>query len=223
MNDSGEIPEQPEAEAEHADLRRAWVALIIVGVVVGGIALVVGSPRGSTRPLAPPTFPIGAVGTVTEPVDPDLPGAFSVAPPPFQTPEVLDSLQETGKPCSSCHNPEDLPPDPRRRKLDAHEMIVLKHDEKHRWCLDCHDADNRDMLRLASGTLVPFSESYRLCGQCHGDKYRDWRLGIHGRRTGMWNGKKQYLLCVACHWAHAPHFKPLKPKPAPKHPGEIGG
>ena len=55
------------------------------------------------------------------------------------------------------------------------------------------------MLRLANGTLVPFEESYRLCGQCHGDKYRDWRAGVHGRRVGSWNGEKQYLLCVHCH------------------------
>ena len=51
-----------------------------------------------------------------------------------------------------------------------HTDIVLKHDEEHRWCLDCHDADDRDLLHLASGERVPFDESYRLCGQCHGEK-----------------------------------------------------
>ena len=44
------------------------------------------------------------------------------------------------------------------------------------------------MLHLASGERVPFDESYRLCGQCHGEKQRDWRAGVHGRRTGEWNG-----------------------------------
>ena len=39
-----------------------------------------------------------------------------------------------------------------RRELTAmHTDIVLKHDETHRWCLDCHDANNRDVLHLASG------------------------------------------------------------------------
>ena len=71
-----------------------------------------------------------------------------------------------------------------------HTDIVLKHDETHRWCLDCHDATNRDVLHLASGERVPFEESYRLCGQCHGEKYRDWRAGVHGRRTGNWNGSQ---------------------------------
>lgn len=88
-------------------------------------------------------------------------------------------------------------------------------------CNDCHNQDDRDFLRLAGGRLVPFTESYRLCGQCHGDKYRDWRVGVHGRRTGAWNGRKEYLLCVACHNPHAPRFKPITPMPPPLRPDEI--
>ena len=65
---------------------------------------------------------------------------------------------------------------------------------------------------------MPFEESYRLCGQCHGEKFRDWRAGVHGRRTGYWNGHKQYLLCAHCHNPHQPRFKPLAPKPAPRRP-----
>ena len=37
---------------------------------------------------------------------------------------------------------------------------------------------------------MSFAESYVLCGQCHGEKLRDWRAGVHGRRTGQWNGHK---------------------------------
>jgi hypothetical protein len=133
-----------------------------------------------------------------------------VPPPPFS---------EGIFPCSDCHNEKDLPTNYVRRTLvDAHDDIVLKHDAEHRWCLDCHDAGNRDQLHLASGEPVPFPESYRLCGQCHGEKYRDWRVGVHGRRVGQWNGAKEYLLCVHCHNPHEPRFKPLKPKPAPRRP-----
>jgi hypothetical protein len=144
---------------------------------------------------------------------PQTPGArVEVPPPPFS-----DGIF----PCSACHN-KDMPPNRRRRELaDMHTDIVLKHDAEHRWCLDCHDADNRDRLHLASGEPVPFEESYRLCGQCHGEKYRDWRAGVHGRRVGQWDGAKQYLLCVHCHSPHQPHFKPMKPQPAP-HPPERG-
>lgn len=132
-----------------------------------------------------------------------------VPPPPF-----TDGIF----PCTTCHN-DKMPPNRTRRQLkDFHFDIELKHDEEHRWCLDCHDADNRDQLHLASGEPVPFGESYRLCGQCHGEKYRDWRAGVHGRRVGQWNGPKRYLLCVNCHSPHQPRFKPMKPQPAPHPP-----
>jgi hypothetical protein len=131
--------------------------------------------------------------------------------------ELTLELSEGIYPCSECH--ADLETDPERRELSfMHEEIELRHDEEHRWCLDCHDADNRDRLRLASGTLVPFEESYRLCGQCHGDKYRDWRAGVHGRRTGAWNGHKRYLLCAHCHDPHRPRFEPQAPEPPPRRP-----
>jgi hypothetical protein len=130
-----------------------------------------------------------------------------VPPPPF-----TDGIF----PCTFCH--EQLPANRTRRTLEMHDDIVLKHDEEHRWCLDCHDAENRDVLHLASGDRVPFEESYRLCGQCHGEKYRDWRAGVHGRRTGQWNGRKGYLLCVHCHNPHQPRFKPVAPRPAPLPP-----
>ncbi len=130
-----------------------------------------------------------------------------VPPPPFS---------EGIFPCSACH--KDLPVDRTRRQLTMHDEIVLRHDETHRWCLDCHDAEDRDSLHLASGERLSFQESYRLCGQCHGEKLRDWRAGVHGRRSGEWNGHKRYLLCASCHNPHQPRFAALAPKPAPKRP-----
>ena len=53
------------------------------------------------------------------------------------------------------------------------------------------------------------------------EKLRDWRAGVHGKRTGSWNGQKQYLLCVNCHNPHSPHFQPLKPMPPPVPPSAI--
>ena len=133
---------------------------------------------------------------------------LEVPPPPFT---------EGLFPCSNCHS--GMPVNRTRRVLkDMHTDIVLKHDEAHRWCLDCHGAENRDRLHLASGEPVSFEESYLLCGQCHGEKLRDWRAGVHGRRTGAWNGTKGYLLCAHCHNPHQPRFKALAPKPAPLRP-----
>jgi hypothetical protein len=137
---------------------------------------------------------------------------IEVPPPPFT---------EGAFPCTDCHDPE-IPVNRTRRPMEmAHTEIVLHHDEEHRWCLDCHSAESRDKLHLAGGTLVDFTESYRLCGQCHGDKYRDWREGVHGRRSGQWNGHKTYMLCVNCHSAHSPKFQPLKPMPPPVRPADL--
>jgi hypothetical protein len=123
-------------------------------------------------------------------------------------------------PCSQCHA-HMQPPNAKRRVLtEYHTNIVLHHAEGQRWCTDCHNLNNRDKLRLVSGELIDFTESYRLCGQCHGDKFRDWKVGVHGKRTGNWNGDKQYLLCVHCHNPHDPKFKPLKPMAPPNRPGK---
>jgi hypothetical protein len=119
-------------------------------------------------------------------------------------------------PCNDCHS--ELIPNPVRRKLvDMHDDItaIFDHDSENRWCLDCHDLKNRNYLKLASGKLLDFKESYKLCGQCHGEKLRDWKVGVHGKRTGEWNGKKEYLLCVHCHNPHTPKFKELTPEPPP--------
>lgn len=136
---------------------------------------------------------------------------FAVPPPPFSSPDIF--------PCTQCHDNKELVTDPKRRELGPpHDDIRLHHAENDRWCLDCHDATERDRLRLANGDPVDFKESYRLCGQCHGPQYRDWKVGVHGRRTGDWNGRKEYLLCVHCHSPHDPKFKPRKPLPPPKPP-----
>ncbi len=132
---------------------------------------------------------------------------YSVPPPPFS---------EDIFPCSECH--ADMDPDPTKRELEEHVEIAEMLNHGNNWCLDCHNMDNRDKLKLASGTLVSFEESYYLCGQCHGTFFRDWKAGVHGKRTGEWNGKKVYRLCVHCHNPHSPKFKQIQPLPPPVKP-----
>lgn len=125
-------------------------------------------------------------------------------------------------PCSDCHaqgeevDTKRIPDDQR-----YHSEIAFEHAPETRWCFDCHDAKDRDRLHLADGRPVEFTRSYELCGQCHGPKLRDWKAGDHGKRTGSWSGKKDYLLCVHCHNPHSPRFKPLKPMPPPTRPEEV--
>jgi hypothetical protein len=134
---------------------------------------------------------------------------YPVAPPPFS---------EGIFPCSNCH--AGLPVNTKKRELkDEHTSIKLHHAEEVKWCFDCHNPPNRDKLRLVDGETIDFTESYRLCAQCHGIVYRNWKAGIHGKRVGYFaGGKRTYFLCVSCHNPHDPKFKPLKPEPPPIRP-----
>jgi hypothetical protein len=114
--------------------------------------------------------------------------------------------------CTTCH-PADIQP--------PHVDIVLDHAEEQRGCLDCHDERDRDQLRLVNGDPVSFAESYRLCGQCHGPKLRDWKLGLHGKRTGEWDGVQEYRLCANCHSPHSPQYRAMIPMRRPARPGEV--
>ena len=132
----------------------------------------------------------------------------------------VESFSSDYFPCNDCHS--EIEPNTLRRELvEMHDDIIFDHDSENRWCLACHNTIDRDSLVLAGGKLLGFDESYKLCGQCHGPKYRDWKIGIHGKRTGEWNGQKQYLLCVHCHDPHSPKFKSLKPMPPPRRPEQI--
>jgi hypothetical protein len=135
---------------------------------------------------------------------------FPVPPPPFT---------EGIFPCSNCH--ASMETNRKKRELkDEHTKIRMHHAETMRWCLDCHDAKDRDKLRLYNGDLIDFTESHRLCGECHGNIYKDWKAGIHGKRTGyfMGTGKRTYLLCAHCHDPHEPKFKRMIPEPPPFRP-----
>lgn len=170
-----------------------------------GVALAMAVAAAADRNEAPRAEAPGEVGRA----DPDL---VEAAPPPFT---------EGIFPCSQCHQGQGSR---ERRELSFHEDVQERlqlHAGERRWCLDCHDFGNRDMLHLSSGDLVPFTESYRICSQCHYNKYRDWRLGIHGKRVGMWEGRKTYLLCVNCHDPHSPRFKGVAPERRPLRPEEL--
>jgi len=151
----------------------------------------------------------------------DASGASVIADKSKNFPVPRPPFSEGIFPCSQCHS--YMQPNGKRRALtEYHTEVVLHHAEGQRWCTDCHDLQNRNKLRLVSGELIDFGESYRLCGQCHGDKFRDWKVGVHGKRTGYWNGEKQYMLCVQCHNPHDPMFKSLKPLPPPVQRGNAG-
>ncbi|MES9862960.1 MAG: hypothetical protein ABW157_09455 [Candidatus Thiodiazotropha sp. LLP2] len=137
--------------------------------------------------------------------------------------------------CSmACHNAEyvPIPYNKNPRSLKMHLDIIpdamnLKHGKGAIWCLDCHHLIDRTKLIDNFGSPISFNQPQKLCGKCHGQVYRSWRNGIHGKRIGMWDkgGKKRWWLCTECHNPHdVEHgnnnsgFAQLHPEPAPNLP-----
>jgi nitrate reductase cytochrome c-type subunit len=133
--------------------------------------------------------------------------------------------------CMECHRLFVSPPVTPRR-LMQHRHVTLEHGLNDQ-CLNCHDREDRNRLRLRTGETVPFAETPRLCGQCHGTAWRDWSRGTHGRTTDFWDssrGTVRRLSCIECHDPHAPAFDPMVPLPGPNtlrmgdpHHGEHAG
>lgn len=190
--------------------------LVLFSIVQGGVGHVKEGTGGekaySPAELDSVDFERELLPGIEEAVADPNEGEFLVPPPPWS---------ESGYfPCSDCHGDMEVNLEPRVLE-EMHDDIVLNHGPKDRWCLDCHNPENRDVLRLVNGTLVNFDQSYRLCGQCHGTIFRDWRHGVHGRREGYWNGGKSYLLCSHCHNPHAPAFQAIEPLPPPVRPQHL--
>ncbi len=132
--------------------------------------------------------------------------------------------------CETCHDGKTVPfpKDIKPRLIGMHQDIVensleLLHGRGALWCLNCHSATSRNKLVDRQGNLVSFNQSQKLCGGCHGEKYIDWRAGIHGKRIGSWvtGGKKRWWVCTECHNPHTvqtARFNRLKPEPPPPLP-----
>lgn len=141
---------------------------------------------------------------------------------PFAAAETTSAGFRFG--CNDCHAIME-PPAVARKTIAEHEEIVLHH-EQAMTCYTCHSRDDREMLNDIYGTKVSFEESEQLCRRCHGPRYRDWKIGIHGRPMGYWDktkGESKNLTCVYCHNPHAPRFLPMPPAPPPHHDNFITG
>jgi hypothetical protein len=118
--------------------------------------------------------------------------------------------------CSTCHNGYSGNQSDAARE-DAHPDITLDHG-LNLLCLNCHHRSNSDVYIYHDGSEIPAEEPTRLCAKCHGPHFRDYTLGIHGRKNGYWNaalGEQVKLDCIQCHDPHRPRFQPIKPYPPP--------
>lgn len=141
---------------------------------------------------------------------------------------------------TACHNgvgpafvPPTLPKSKKPTPIPTMEGLLpdaknLQHGRGGIWCLDCHHTTERNKLVDNFGNPVSFDQPQLLCGKCHGDKLRDWRDGIHGKRIGEWasTGKKRWFVCTECHNPHDvqqgdrnrgfPQIEPERPPQLPK-------
>ena len=103
-----------------------------------------------------------------------------ISPSPMRDPMHDPPMAEVAgfnRSCNDCHGlfkSSDLEPG----TLHQHRSLVMNHG-RNTLCLNCHDADNREVLALRGGQTVGFGESQILCAKCHGTTYNDWRKGSH--------------------------------------------
>lgn len=120
-------------------------------------------------------------------------------------------------PCTECH--EKLKPfrgkDPGET---THENLTFQHMEEIRECTFCHSIIDPDRLHLLNGERITFEQVPDLCSQCHGIRFNEWNMGLHGEESGTWNGPRSSLSCTECHRPHSPGFPKMEAKRAPNFP-----
>jgi len=146
--------------------------------------------------------------------------------------DKLNFLAQCGTVCHNGVMPKGFPKDNRPVPIPTMEAMVpdvknLQHGRGRIWCLECHHATKRNALVDHFGEPISFDQPQQLCGKCHGDKLRDWRDGIHGKRIGEFTstGKKRWFTCTECHNPHNVQdgarnrgFMALQPEPPPQLP-----
>jgi len=140
--------------------------------------------------------------------------SFEKYAPAFKV-KLRKESQLESYPCMDCHDDEETNFEIRELE-EEHDEFTLEHGGERFWCLTCHQPDNRDYLRSLKNNAIDFDQSYRLCGQCHFQRQKDWFFGAHGKRVGNWMGERKLYLCTECHDPHSPSIKPIKPNPPPK-------
>ncbi len=123
--------------------------------------------------------------------------------------EKLILLAQCGTACHNGTYPPGFPTSKAPVPIPTMEAMLpeikdLQHGRGKIWCLDCHHSTKRDKLVDHFGEPISFDQPQLLCGKCHGDKLRDWRDGIHGKRIGDFTstGKKRWFTCPECHNPH---------------------
>ena len=121
--------------------------------------------------------------------------------------------------CATCHDTRE----PNFKTSDGAALsefhVGLRYKHGGQTCLSCHNSENYDTLKRADGQALDFSQSMKLCAQCHGPQFRDYQNGSHGGMTGYWDlrqGPRERNHCTDCHDPHHPAYPQVMPVFPPK-------
>ncbi|MCP5106697.1 MAG: hypothetical protein GY950_25155 [bacterium] len=124
--------------------------------------------------------------------------------------------------CTDCHKDFKTRTDPREMTAE-HRELRYDHIKGDNWCFSCHyealDKRNRIYPAKARDIYRGPQDMVKICSRCHGDKTREWEIGIHGKVVGSWltygNVKTEKKTCDNCHSPHHPRSVKVKPFPGP--------
>jgi hypothetical protein len=121
--------------------------------------------------------------------------------------------------CATCHDTRDpdFTTNDAARLEEFHKGMKFQHGDQ--TCMSCHHPEDYNSLKLADGRRIDFTQSMRLCAQCHGPQFRDYQNGSHGGMTGYWDlkqGPRERNHCIDCHDPHHPKYPQVMPVFPPK-------
>ena len=242
-----------DSRAGSASSRPGWLVIGALTVIAVGVAAGVhlGRPFAAEEPKAGAASARKAPAQTSAEADAALdalmkarrdaegaatPNRRTTAPKFAATPRK-DSIAKF--PCTKCHDNSFV--DRRVRTLvEEHKDLAFDHGGGRFWCYDaCHSGRDIDALVSLRGRRVDYDEVYKVCGQCHSQRERDWRFGGHGKRAGAWKVQREIPLtaaellvtdreqigtwgdsrvrlnCTECHDPHSPSVKPFEASPPP--------
>jgi len=113
------------------------------------------------------------------------------------------------EPCTRCHpvtlDASGEPTKPLPNGFKKHEITLEAHDilgPGDKACLVCHDDPSRNpgKLKAVDGSLVDVGGDVSVvCQRCHFEKYREWQVGVHGKRQPT-------CTAAGCHDPHTPSW-----------------
>lgn len=199
------------SDARSTALVRSVVGYALVAVMAGGLlGGCADVPEGDPPPPPDPATLLADTHLQT-------------TPPRTETGLELDRMGWRYN-CMECHR-HLKPRWHHDRALVEHRDLELEHGTN-RFCLNCHHPDDRNSFVDYDGSVIPQEDVTLLCAKCHGPTYRDWKRGLHGRRSGSWlasSDEQSALRCIQCHDPHRPAFPRLEPMAPPVYPPRAAG